>query len=485
MSKLLLLLGLLAGSGIAAVAQQRDPTFHNAHFQRDTLNPGVTLLARQADGRYLVAGNFLTVDGFATRYVARLWPNGRVDSSFAGGGAPTGSVGLPSALAVQADGRVLVAWPGAAPPLQRLLPTGQPDASFVPDTSGGLGRHDCRALAIQADGRIVLGGPQALVRLLPDGRRDPAFQPSPLGPAALVQRLLLEPDGRITYLAINQTYFSNGEVQVGRLLPTGQPDPTFTSPQFIASHANDLRRLPNGGYLLAGTVRANGRYSDVLRLSATGAVDSTLYASLGSSIANPFRSSALTSIAPLADGSFLAAGELSVWMQPHAPLQSYAATGTNDNRIAGRLIDTPDSIYFPPIGMRPGYMSYINNARVQHLLTDSTGTLVVGRFSRAGGQPSYGLTRLVMARSLTIQPAAAARLLEAWPLPAHDRLYLRLPQPAALRRIELLDALGRPARAIAHSAEPTLDLTGLPAGLYLLRARYADGQQLTRRIVVQ
>ena len=73
--------------------------------------------------------------------------------------------------------------------------------------------------------------------------------------------------------------------------------------------------------------------------------------------------------------------------------------------------------------------------------------------------------------------AAAGEVLRLFPNPAHAAATLRLPATAAPTEIALLDALGRPVRRYpvpAHATEAALDLRGLPAGLYVLRAGAAS-----------
>jgi uncharacterized delta-60 repeat protein len=117
---------------------------------------------------------------------------GDLDRTFAGDGKLTSRFGDMRALAIQRDGRIVVAgvrvvgtrWMFA---LARHLPNGRPDRSF-----GGNGRlttrfraRDCvgvDALAVQGDGRIVAagragctGGRFAVARYLPSGRLDRSF----------------------------------------------------------------------------------------------------------------------------------------------------------------------------------------------------------------------------------------------------------------------------------------------------------------------
>lgn len=77
------------------------------------------------------------------------------------------------------------------------------------------------------------------------------------------------------------------------------------------------------------------------------------------------------------------------------------------------------------------------------------------------------------------RPVSAGAPLPLYPNPAHDRATVRRPAGPA-HTLTLTDALGREVRrypVLADAAETTLDLRGLPAGLYVLRGA-AGRQQL-------
>ncbi|MSU49012.1 MAG: hypothetical protein EXS37_08000 [Opitutus sp.] len=99
------ILVLMAGNGVRNVLARLnadgspDASFTSANGGADVIN-GFTL---QADGRILVAGTFTAIGGAPISRVARLNPNGAVDTSF--NPAPNGRV---TAIALQADGRVMI-----------------------------------------------------------------------------------------------------------------------------------------------------------------------------------------------------------------------------------------------------------------------------------------------------------------------------------------------------------------------------------------
>ncbi len=194
----------------------------------------VYALALQPDGKLLVGGAFSTVGGQGRAGFARLNPDGSVDTAFGTAGA-TGLAGLGvRAIAVQSDGRILVVREGSGvrQTLLRLNADGTADNTFAAqsDPSGTFS-----AIAVQADGRIVAAGsfqgtvvvlpvpgptarPAWLARFNPDGSVDGTFNP---GPNGAVTALALQSDGR---LMIGGSFTRVGaltRVALARLASTG------------------------------------------------------------------------------------------------------------------------------------------------------------------------------------------------------------------------------------------------------------------------
>ncbi len=92
--------------------------------------------------------------------------------------------------------------------------------------------------------------------------------------------------------------------------------------------------------------------------------------------------------------------------------------------------------------------------------------------------PALTTVQSVLGVATLATPAAS---LEAWPNPVQDELRVTLPSTPAPATLMLIDVTGRTVRTLTTSAtEVVVDVRGLPAGLYTLRAGTA-----TRRIVVQ
>ncbi|MFD2719365.1 T9SS type A sorting domain-containing protein [Hymenobacter monticola] len=471
---LLFLLGLL-GSGALAQAQQRDPSFHNATFQNGA---NVSILRRvvpQADGKYVVGGDFTAVDGHATRHVARILADGRPDVSFR---CPQLGSGVSGLLAVQADGRALV-WADSVRPLVRLLPSGDPDASFVLDTSAALGTRLRRAGAtvfVQADGKLVVTGQQTLVRLNSDGSRDTGFQSPALSADMYVKAVSLEPTGGFTYVTSSPEL--NNRVTTGRISATGAPDASFVAQTLNRSDVNCLLRLADGRYLLGGIFDYGGSIPSLLRLLPNGTIDSSLQSyQMGYPVYTNFPTGPVTRLVEQADGLVLAAGTLNAANARGgpAPLVRCVASGQPDTTL--------NAHYISRFRTMPVINYTYNTARVIDMRVEASGKIIVaGLFEQVGGQPSSGLTRLLAAQPLASKSAHEAAV-QLWPNPAREQLELRF-EAAPPRRVALLEATGRTVLAVAGAPALTLRTAGLARGLYVLRLDY-DGRTASQRVVLE
>ena len=178
----------------------------DATFTPDIIGD-VFSLAVQYDGRILIAGGFTTVNGVARNNLARLNPNGTLDTDF--NPAPNSS-GIVSSIALQYNGSIIVGGQFTTlggitrNRIARLLPDGSLDSSFDA-TAGVTGVSEAiRSIAVQKDGSILIGGVftevngvsrSRIARLNADGTLDMSFNPNVVGPG--VPSMALQADGKI------------------------------------------------------------------------------------------------------------------------------------------------------------------------------------------------------------------------------------------------------------------------------------------------
>lgn len=212
-----------AFTSIAGATRARLARF-NADGSLDTaFNPPgdsvVLALGLLPDGKIIVGGR--SAGTAAAGSLVRLNANGTVDATF-----PTASLGVGvSALAVQADGKIVVIREGSGVRnmLARLNADGTQDAGFTGFVSPS-GPID--ALALQADGRLIVGGDFStglsttarLVRLETNGTIDGSFNPAPNG---RVTALALQSDGRLVIGGGFNAVGGQSRVGIARITNTG------------------------------------------------------------------------------------------------------------------------------------------------------------------------------------------------------------------------------------------------------------------------
>jgi uncharacterized delta-60 repeat protein len=255
-----------------------DPSFDSSWGA----DADVSDLAVQSDGRILLAGGFTRVQGVARLGLARLHGDGSVDAGFAPQIGVRGYYGAEFNVLWQPDGRILLR--GAftnvngvpRPGLARLHADGSLDASFAPDgIVGGEGRY-MSLMALQNDGRLLVAGSfgsnQTLLRLSADGSLDPTFHaelPDASHPLS-VSALAIQQDGKILI-------GSHCETALFRLNPDGSLDRGFQRPNMVLGFVWKIVVQPDGRILAAadfGMVDGLTRRS-LARFNADGSLDAT------------------------------------------------------------------------------------------------------------------------------------------------------------------------------------------------------------------
>jgi len=433
-------------------------------------------LARQPDGKLLVTGPFTEIQGFPAQGLARLHPNGELDTAFSRRCRLAGPLFAGgNQVALQPDGKVLVtgnflrAGGLARWGVARLLPTGEGDASFLPPFAPPTmltGYEGGGRVAVQPTGQVVLSGDlgtvagkrRSLWRLSAAGQLDAGFQP-PVETDRGVVDIVAQPDGRLT-LIVNS--FPQSVVQ---LLPSGATDPAFKPLTYVFDlftsddSYRSLTRYPDGRLLLSGSFHKVGAVptQGLARLLADGTPDPTFQVSLLN------YDDLITTCGLLRDGRIVA--NVNYF---YADLIRLLPNGATDFSFSFSNV--------PPRG-----------EEIATLLVEPNDAVVVGgNFESLLGRYRPTLARLVEATTLAVAPGRAAAATAAWPVPAHEVLHLALDAASRPRQVQLLDALGRVV--LARPTPPaalSLPTAALPPGVYLLRVDYATGGPVTRRVVLE
>ncbi|MDO7850797.1 T9SS type A sorting domain-containing protein [Hymenobacter convexus] len=459
-------------------------------------------VVRQADGKLLISGRFNSVDGHLTDRVARLLPDGQPDLTFAWR-QPRSGVWRLSALAVQANGQLLVAgniYTSSANTSDseslfvRLTTSGATDAGFVPAlASGVLGPPNIGLLAAQANGQIIVGGgfvdatgKSNLTRLNADGSVEPTFAP----PATLpgVSSGLVQANGAIVCVVRDASVAPRYQNKLVRLLATGAPDPAFnyvnTAGTGFDEYGPDVvAEAPNtGGYVAGGIFNASIASTRlVVGVTATGASLPGFANAVQPLVTATVLESGIAALAVQSDGRILVGGTIRLanpYNAPTYPLVRLAATGQVDASFS------TSTLAVPATGLAT--TRYNRGASVSTIVVQPDGAILAGGyFLQAAGQPATSLARFLPTGVLAVRAAQEGSRIQAWPVPAHDVLHLQLEASARPQRVSLLDALGKTVISQpATAADVSLNTAALAPGLYVLRVDYASGPA-TRHVVVE
>lgn len=237
-----------------------------------------------SDGRILTCAPLTDNGSSGTDFLLmRYLADGGLDTSFSFDGKVTVDFGGDNdqcnAVALQGDGKIVVAGTTNAAgnsdfAVARLSADGTLDTGFGNGTgkavvafdAGGSNDDIGGSLAIQPDGKLLVAGWSAsaangddfaIVRLLPDGTRDPAFNltgrvtvgfdfPASTNKSDQADNVIVDPAGRILVGGVAQTSGQSFDFAVARLLPNGQLDANFdgdgraTIGFDLGASANDL-----------------------------------------------------------------------------------------------------------------------------------------------------------------------------------------------------------------------------------------------------
>jgi uncharacterized delta-60 repeat protein len=400
---LVTVLALLGVSTSLAAPGDLDPSFGTGGIVETAIGSAAMAngVALQPDGKIVLAG--MSYPGGIT--LARYTPDGALDTGFGVGGSVTGPEGAATGVALQADGKIVVVGrlndTDSDFALVRYRADGSLDTAFG---SGGVATGpagDARALAIQPNGRIVVAGYGAdpaeqdsivfiLARFSSDGSLDAGFGSSGvvrtrIGLRAGAFAVALQSDGRILAAGFSRPDatppYTN--MTLVRYLPTGTLDQTFggdgvaTNPigaGFTGARGVVVQR--DGRIVVAGSTQDDFA---VARFDPDGSVDTT-FGDFGSTTTQVGPMASAAAVALRTDGSIVVAGSA----DDAFALTSYDSAGEVDASFGNGGLATTT------IGVRGG---------ANALAIQPDGRILVG-----GWSSSQTNTRFVLARYLVTTP---------------------------------------------------------------------------------
>lgn len=302
--------------------------------------------ANYPGNKIVVAGQCETNAGDKDFCVWRFNENGASDNTFSGNGSAifnvSGVVDKATAIAVQQDGRIVVAGLCTLSGnndfcLARLMPDGSLDNSF--DNNGRLateinGVDDAQAVAIRRDGVIVAAGTCkngtndsdfCIARYRPDGALDDTFFGGQghrtldlFGQNDSLSALLVQTDNRSVLAGTCKPSASaNSQFCVARLFSNGQLDTDFDGDgkraiDVLASTTQTLGGAalqPDGKIVLVGTCATGTiRLFCTLRLNADGSNDASFGNNGVAILLNYANDAFVQSVSVQPDGKIVIAG---------------------------------------------------------------------------------------------------------------------------------------------------------------------------------
>jgi uncharacterized delta-60 repeat protein len=348
--------------------------------------PEVRAMTLQSDGKLVIGGSFASYGGAPRVRLARLNPNGTLDTGF----APSINQGRVWDVAVQADGRIVVAGEFSSVTgtngvtytrnnLVRLLADGNVDTTFSPSFNGTTPR--VRTIALSGTD-LYLGGNFTtvvgtagtsvartnLVRLDANGNVLTAFQANANGDVAV---LVTTSSGLLvggSYSSLVSGGVSYPRTNLARVaLATGVPD-TAIAPSISGGESTvvSLAVQSDGKIVLGGnfTTVAGSTRRGLARLNANGTFDATL--------SDINAANTVDSISLQPDGRFVISGAfltLGPDSLPRKRLARLDSAGTIDPTFAN--LDSANRVFV--------------------VLRDSTGRLLLGgRMTTAQGTTTDG-----------------------------------------------------------------------------------------------
>lgn len=396
-------LALTAGEASGAPGDL-DPGFGGSSHGRVLFDLGgsgfLTDLAVQPGGGIITVGYRGSADVDAV--VTRFHGDGRHDARF-------GVVRLPGridatekaqSVVVQPDGKIVVAGSVtdslsglSSMAVWRLKPSGAIDTSFGTDglveVSGGVASVEAAFdVALDPTGKIVVAGVNvgvdadiAVVRLRSSGALDPTFNvgtPLTLGNPGLdvARAVAVQSDGKLVVAGSYAGVPGNAVLRITPGSSSAAAAPEFVAGVFgtLASNMTDVAVTPSGRILALMAVPSpstpGATDASVVRLTSTGALDSSFGSGTGAVIDIPGTSTAPETLALLPHGGVVVTGSTSA--------EPFVAKVRSDGE--------------PALGMGPGGVRRIKaNGNAPAVATMPDGRIVVG--GDTGGQ-NY-LVRLV------------------------------------------------------------------------------------------
>jgi uncharacterized delta-60 repeat protein len=337
----------------------------------------------QADGKIIIGGSFTAFNGIPAGKLIRLNTDGSQDTSFNTSiGAVTGII---YKICPQSDGKIIIVGSFAkynnvtVNRVARLLPDGQLDTTFNTGTGSAL---NITNVEVFSDGKILLAGNfisfngvtvNRIVRLFADGRIDTSFNTG-IAFNDDVSATVLQPDGKIILGGKFTSYNGIAANRIIRLNPDGTPDADFSSGLGFSKEAVQVIKTDTFGNIMVGGsftgTYNNNSVNRVVLLDANGILKNDFDIGSGPG------SASVMALEHSAEGSWFIGGSFSVF------------AGTNQGRLAKIYADGEYDSEYLSAGV--GF----DNSVLKVLTLENRQTMVFGNFNKFNGVFSSKIARV-------------------------------------------------------------------------------------------
>ncbi len=284
------------GAGRIRIARLNPDGSLDTSFDPGTgANTFIHTIAIQNDGKIIIGGDFTNYDGTGRNRIARLNTDGTLDTSFDPG---LGANAVIYTSAIQNDGKIIIGgnftnYDGTGRfRIARLNSDGSLDTSF--DPGSGAGSSHIRTMVIQNDGKIIIGGEfiyyngitrNRIARLNADGSLDTSFDTGSDINNTVVT-VALQNDGKIIIGGYFTNYNNSGINRIARLNSDGSSDITFNPGTGANSNVNTSAIQNDGKIVVGGQFTSyNGTgINCIARLNSDGSLDTSFASGTGANI---------------------------------------------------------------------------------------------------------------------------------------------------------------------------------------------------------
>ncbi|KYG75486.1 T9SS type A sorting domain-containing protein [Roseivirga echinicomitans] len=363
------------------------------------------------DGKVLVSGDFVLVNGSNVSHIVKLNADGTIDSDFELGielKSPNSEINV---ITKQSNGKVILGgylqYENTISSIIRLNQDGSIDPTFSTTARAYyLGDNIKHITVLEDDNLLVAGGiintgnnladsNEIIVRLGENGAYDLDFNsvlaanPQETNNRKIIEALAIKADG--TYL-VGGYFSSNGMLSgfINNLNTDGSLIPEFNSNETLTGSVNVIQII-NEKLLFGGTNFAGGGFSDRMPLYQTNLTGNELDdTTIGISDTDNF--GFYKDILLENDSSFLVAGSYEfINEERHSNLARVTTSGIVDNKF------------------NVNFLGFLNKlAKI-----DSQRVFVVGRFSSVNGTPTFSIAKIKTFNSAPIISGVVSELTTA------------------------------------------------------------------------